>query len=101
MAITTQQSADLSTLTINVAGSLDLTQAQLFRDAYEKVIPRPNNFVVDLEDTENFSLSSLNLLLDLRDYSGKNHDAVQITNCNTTIKKIFAITQLQKEVNIH
>lgn len=100
MSITTKQSDDQKSLTISIAGTLNFSKAELFRESYEKVIPRPVNFVVDLQQADSVDIAALNMILDLKDYSGNGAKSVKIINCNALIKKTFAITKLDREVTI-
>lgn len=91
-------SSDLSDgqLTIKVQGRFDFSALQLFRNAYEKVDPKPNSFIVDLKESDYLDSSALGMLLALRDYAGGDSADVKIVNCNADVRKILVITKLDE-----
>lgn len=96
MAITTNLSNEGSLLTISVKGRFDFSTLQNFRGAYEKVLPKPNKFIVDLKESEYLDSSALGMLLALRDYSGGDKADISVINCNPDVKKILVITKLDE-----
>lgn len=96
MTITSASSDNGKTLTIKVQGRFDFSSLQLFRTAYEKVMPKPTKFVVDLKESDYLDSSALGMLLALRDYGGGDNADVTIVNCNADVKKILVITKLDE-----
>jgi anti-anti-sigma factor len=89
-------SADGKELTITVQGRFDFSALQQFRNAYEKVNPKPKTYVIDLKESEYLDSSALGMLLALRDYGGGDEANIRILNSNTDIKKILVITKLDE-----
>ncbi len=96
MSITSNVSTDGSELTIAVQGRFDFSSLQLFRNAYEKVNPKPKTFVIDLKESDYLDSSALGMLLALRDYGGGDEANIRIINANTDVKKILVITKLDE-----
>ena len=96
MSITSSVSDDGNSLTIKVQGRFDFSSLQLFRNAYEKVDPKPQQFIVDLKESDYLDSSALGMLLALRDYGGGDNADIQITNCNPDVRKILVITKLDE-----
>ena len=96
MSITSSASDDGSTLTIKVQGRFDFSSLQLFRNAYEKVDPKPQKFIVDLKESDYLDSSALGMLLALRDYGGGDNADISIVNCNPDVRKILVITKLDE-----
>lgn len=96
MPITANVSTDSGTLTITVQGRFDFSSLQLFRNAYEKVDPKPKAFVIDLKESDYLDSSALGMLLALRDYAGGDSADVSIKNANVDVKKILVITKLDE-----
>ena len=96
MTITSNTSADGNELTITVQGRFDFSALQQFRNAYEKVNPKPKVYVIDLKESEYLDSSALGMLLALRDYGGGDEANIRIINSNTDVKKILVITKLDE-----
>ncbi|HSX19975.1 MAG TPA: STAS domain-containing protein [Gammaproteobacteria bacterium] len=96
MAITSNLSNDGTLLTISVQGRFDFAALQNFRSAYEKVLPKPNKYIIDLKESEYLDSSALGMLLALRDYSGGDNADISVINCNPDVKKILVITKLDE-----
>ena len=96
MSITSEVSDDGSGLVIKVKGRFDFSSLQLFRNAYEKITPKPNSFVVDLKESDYLDSSALGMLLALRDYAGGDDADISIINCHADVRKILVITKLDE-----
>ena len=96
MAITSLASQDGKQLVVKVQGRFDFSSLQLFRNAYENISPKPQAYVVDLEESDYLDSSALGMLLALRDYAGGDSADIKITNCNPDVKKILVITKLDE-----
>lgn len=96
MAIISNLSNDGRELTITVQGRFDFSMLQNFRSTYEKIVPKPSKYVIDLKDSEYLDSSALGMLLALRDYAGGDNAVITVSNCNPDIKKILVITKLDE-----
>lgn len=96
MTITSTASADGNELTITVKGRFDFSALQQFRNAYEKVSPKPKAYVIDLKESDYLDSSALGMLLALRDHAGGDSANIRILNANADIKKILVITKLDE-----
>lgn len=96
MTITSTLSADGRELIIKVQGRFDFSTLQQFRNAYEKVNPKPSAYVIDLKESDYLDSSALGMLLALRDYAGSDAANIRIQNANPDIKKILVITKLDE-----
>lgn len=96
MTISAKLSSDGTELTIIVQGRFDFSALQQFRNAYEKVTPKPKSFIIDLKESDYLDSSALGMLLALRDYAGGDEANIKISNCNTDVKKILVITKLDE-----
>lgn len=96
MTITSSLSQDGKELTITIQGRFDFSALQTFRNAYEKVNPKPGSYVIDLKESDYLDSSALGMLLALRDYAGGDSANIRVINCNADIKKILVITKLDE-----
>ncbi len=96
MAITSNIVNDGDALIISVQGRFDFSSLQNFRNSYEKIIPKPNKYVIDLKESEYLDSSALGMLLALRDYAGGDNSNISVINCNQDVKKILVITKLDE-----
>lgn len=96
MAISSNLSNDGSLLTITVQGRFDFSALQNFRNAYEKIIPKAEKYIIDLKESEYLDSSALGMLLALREYSGGDNADISVINCNPDVKKILVITKLDE-----
>jgi HptB-dependent secretion and biofilm anti anti-sigma factor len=96
MGIVSNASDNGKTLTIAVQGRFDFSSLQLFRNAYEKVDPKPSKFIIDLKESDYLDSSALGMLLALRDFAGGDSASISIINCNPDVKKILVITKLDE-----
>lgn len=97
MALTTQQSSDKSTTTITISGKFDFNLYKSFRDSYEDALNNGNNnFVINFSQTEYLDSSALGMLLVLRERCGGDNASIHLTNCNSEIRNILAISNFDK-----
>lgn len=97
MALTTQQSNDKSTTTITICGRFDFNLYKGFRDAYEEGLNNGNaHFIINFAQTEYMDSSALGMLLVLRERCGGDSASIHLTNCNSEIKNILAISNFDK-----
>lgn len=96
MNITATPSADGKELTIKIEGRFDFSALQAFRNAYEKILPVPERFVIDLKESDYLDSSALGMLLSLRDHAGGDDAKIRIVDANNDIKKILMITKLDE-----
>ncbi len=96
MSITSNLSSDGSLLTITVQGRFDFSSLQNFKNSYEKTLPKPTKYIIDLKDSEYLDSSALGMLLALRDYAGGDNADISVINCNPDVRKILVITKLDE-----
>lgn len=96
MKITPTSSAEGKELTIKIEGRFDFSALQAFRNAYEKVLPVPERFIIDLKDSDYLDSSALGMLLSLRDHAGGDAAKIRVIGANSDIKKILMITKLDE-----
>lgn len=89
-------SEDGRELTIKINGRFDFGCHQAFRDAYEKLAPKPAKVIVDLKDTTYLDSSALGMLLLLLDHVGGDSAQVSLVNISSDTRKILAISNFQK-----
>ncbi|WP_296255880.1 MULTISPECIES: STAS domain-containing protein [unclassified Pseudomonas] len=97
MSVTSDRSPDEQQLTIKIKGRFDFSTHQDFRKAYEQET-KARRYVVDLKDTNYLDSSALGMLLLLRDHAGGDRSIAKVclTNCNSDVKKILAISNFDK-----
>ena len=100
MAVTSEVSADGSKLTIAIKGRFDFGSHQAFREAYERFYKVPETYIVDLKDATYMDSSALGMLLLLRDHAGGDDAEVRVTNSNSDVRKILAISNFDKLFDI-
>ncbi|AZF11881.1 Anti-sigma B factor antagonist RsbV [Pseudomonas sp. R2-37-08W] len=100
MSIEPDVSLDGKKLTITIKGRFDFGSHQAFRDAYERFYKVPESYVVDLKETTYMDSSALGMLLLLRDHAGGDNSDVRVTNSNTDVRKILAISNFDKLFDI-
>ena len=100
MAVTSVISEDGSKLTIAIKGRFDFAKHQEFRDAYEKLQPKPQLIVVDLKEATYLDSSALGMLLMLRDYAGGDDSDIQVINSSSDVSKILEISNFNKLFDI-
>ncbi|WP_226505742.1 MULTISPECIES: STAS domain-containing protein [Pseudomonas] len=98
--VTAKPSEDGKTLTIEIRGRFDFGAHQAFRDAYERVHPKPAKFIINLKDTNYLDSSALGMLLLLRDHAGGDHAQVQVIHSTPDVRKILGISNFDKLFNI-
>lgn len=96
MGITSLLSSDKKELTIGVQGRFDFGSLQAFRDAYEKVAPDPERYIVNLKEADYLDSSALGMLLALRDHAGGDTASIIIRDAIPDVKKILTITKLNE-----
>ena len=96
MTVQANVSGNGSELTIRVDGRFDFSAHQEFREAYESVADKVNEYVVDLEATSYLDSSALGMLLLLRDHAGGDTAHVKIVNCNDDVRKILTISNFEQ-----
>lgn len=94
--VTGVKSEDGKSWIIRIKGRFDFGAHQQFRDAYEKALPKPKAFTIDLKEANYLDSSALGMLLLLRDHAGGEAAQVEIVNSNTDVRKILAISNFDK-----
>lgn len=96
MPLTSDLSADRSTITIRISGRFDFGVHREFRDAYTQVDPAGMRFDIDLSRTEYIDSSALGMMLLLREQSAASREQIRILNCNQEIRRILRYSQFEK-----
>ena len=98
MSIQATLSADSQVLTISVKGRFGAHQD--FRNAYERSGLTPQEYVVDLHDTDYIDSSALGMLLLLRDHAGGDSAQISIVHCNPDVRKVLSISNFEQLFSI-
>lgn len=96
MTVQANVSGNGNELTIRVDGRFDFSAHQEFREAYEGVADKVNDYIVDLGSTSYLDSSALGMLLLLRDHAGGDSAHVKIVNCNDDVRKILTISNFEQ-----
>ena len=88
-------------MTIAIKGRFDFGSHQAFREAYERFYKVPETYIVDLKDATYMDSSALGMLLLLRDHAGGDDAEVRVTNSNSDVRKILAISNFDKLFDIN
>ena len=101
MSVVSEVSLDGKKLTIAIKGRFDFGSHQAFREAYERFYKVPETYIVDLKDATYMDSSALGMLLLLRDHAGGDDAEVRVTNSNSDVRKILAISNFDKLFDIN
>jgi HptB-dependent secretion and biofilm anti anti-sigma factor len=96
MSITTSKASDGAVLIIKIQGRFDFSSHQEFRDAYENADGSVTDYQIDMAETTYLDSSALGMLLLLRDFAGGDNARISILNCNSDVKKILTISNLEQ-----
>lgn len=77
---------------LKVSGDFTFSLSRDFRDAY-KAHPANSRFVVDLSQTDYMDSSSLGMLLQLREYTGKDNNKVSIVGASGQTAEVLKVAQ--------
>jgi len=77
---------------IIIGRRFDFDVHRQFRDSYESVGPKAQEYIIDLAKTEYMDSSALGMLLILRDYAGGDNAIVKIINCSVDVNKTLAVS---------
>lgn len=100
MAVTSDVSQDGTVVTITISGRFDFGAHQDFRHAYEKFVPKPKVYEVDLGNATYLDSSALGMLLLLRDHGGGEAACVRLVHVSPDVRKILAISNFDKLFDI-
>jgi anti-anti-sigma factor len=81
--------------TISVKGNFDFNLVKPFREAYSKLEPVPTKVIVDMRHTESIDSAALGMLINMKKHLGLSDGAIEIHNCNSTIKRILSIARFE------
>ncbi len=96
MSITSEISADETTVTIKISGRFDFSTHQEFMQAYKAYPKGEKLFVVDLAQAEYLDSSAMGMLLQLREHSGNVDRKVVLKNANDAVRDVLAIANFEK-----
>jgi len=88
-------SNDERELVISIDGRFDFNMHSDFRSAYRE-LPTTTRFIIDLGKATFMDSSAMGMLLLLREHAGEKDANICLKNCNTEIRKILAISNLDK-----
>lgn len=88
-------SSDGSELVIAIDGRFDFNIHSDFRNSYRN-LPPTTQFTIDLGEATFMDSSAMGMLLLLREHAGEKSANIRLRNCNTEIKKILSISNLDK-----
>ena len=95
MGLETKLSSDGSVLNMSIDGRFDFNIHSAFRNSYRN-LPPSTRFVIDLSKTTFMDSSAMGMLLLLREFTGKNGENIELCNCRPEVRKILAISNLDK-----
>ena len=101
MGITSNFSETDNVLTITVDGRFDFSALQAFRNAYEKIEPKPKAYVVDLKGSDYLDSSALGMLLNMQKSMQEQVERFSIVNACPKVAKILQISRFDKKFNIN
>jgi len=82
-------------LTIAIDGRFDFNVHSAFRSAYRD-LPANTRFIIDLGRATFMDSSAMGMMLLLREHAGEKTANIRLKNCNAEIRKILAISNLDK-----
>lgn len=83
-------------VTIYLGDKFDFSSIDVFKSAYEN--NPADNYVVDFRDTNYMDSSGLGMLLNMKRTTG--HNAIDLINCKTQIKKVLVVSRFDEHFNI-
>lgn len=88
-------------LTIAIDGRFDFSAHKEFRESYESLENKPEQYSIDMGRANYIDSSALGMLLLLRDHAGGDRADVEIVNCNSDVRKILTISNFDQLFSIH
>jgi anti-anti-sigma factor len=86
---------------VRVAGEVDLSNADLVRDAIGAVIPERREVVLDLTDTEYLDSAGVAMLFRLAQRLGYNRQELQlVVPTDATVRAVLRLTKLDQVVAV-
>lgn len=96
MPVTSDATADASTVTVKISGRFDFAVQNEFRDCYYNSSASENiEFILDMSGANYMDSSALGMLLMMREYLGGNAADISIINCSPDIKNILTVANFQ------
>jgi len=96
MPVTSEVSADGSTITIKISGRFDFAEQNEFRDCYYNTSPgEKTKFIVNMSGANYMDSSALGMLLMMREYLGGNEANISLINCSPDIRNILTVANFQ------
>ncbi|MEL0640379.1 STAS domain-containing protein [Pseudoalteromonas aliena] len=100
MSLTKTESADGTTLTIQIKGKFDFNLVQNFRHAYAQMDEKTVKVIIDLRETDYMDSSALGMLLNMKKTIEGQVQAIEISNCQPQLRKILQISRFDKKFDI-
>ncbi|MBL1274718.1 MAG: STAS domain-containing protein [Ectothiorhodospiraceae bacterium] len=95
MSFSASLSNDGNELKMAIAGRFDFNIHSDFRNSYRK-LPSTTQFIIDLSQATFMDSSAMGMLLLLREHAGDTMANIRLLNCNTEVRKILSISNLDK-----
>lgn len=95
MGLKATLSEDGSELNMAVDGRFDFSLHADFRNAYRD-LPKNTTYIIDLGRTTFMDSSAMGMLLLLREYAGDKEADIRLVNCSPEVRKVLAISNLDK-----
>ena len=100
MTVAVERAADGSPVTIRMPQQFDFKVHKEFRKAYEDGKAPARCYLVDFRSTEYMDSSALGMLLQLRDYAGKDAQRVRLVNVRGRVRDILSIANFDKLMTV-
>lgn len=83
---------------LRLAGRFDINTHAVFRNAYVDVLHESgiDKLIVDLSDVSYIDSSALGMLLLLRERMTAAEKAIELVNCQPSVRQVFAIANFNK-----
>lgn len=101
MGVHTNISDDKSTVTIFIEGDFNFSLLSDFKNSYNNNdVVTAKKIIIDLSGTLTIDSSALGMLLVLQRDMEKTGKAINVVNCNSLVRRIFAMTNLDRMFNV-
>lgn len=96
MTVKTQVAGEKAKLSLS--GRFDFTAHREFRQGYESALKQPGvkGLEVDLSGVDYIDSSALGMLLVLRENAGRESLPLALTNCTSSVRRVFDVANFSK-----
>lgn len=95
MTIETRFTQNDNALIIAIKGRFAFNLLNDFKQSYIDETRTPSQFTIDMKNATDIDSSALGMLLKMKSALGKDDGEIHIINCNSTVLKIFQISQFK------